>query len=78
MPLQLSFGEATATGPREENQDALRVVTPTAGLAASKGALFAIADGVSQLVCREKLYHGLSRTFAMRRAETAPAGEAIS
>jgi serine/threonine protein phosphatase PrpC len=48
MPLQLSFGEATATGPREENQDALRIVTPTPGLAASKGALFAIADGVSQ------------------------------
>ena len=48
MPLKLSFGEATATGPREENQDALRIVTPTPGLAASKGALFAIADGVSQ------------------------------
>ncbi|MCQ4256575.1 bifunctional protein-serine/threonine kinase/phosphatase [Stutzerimonas stutzeri] len=48
MPLQLSFGEATATGPREENQDALRIVTPTPGLAASKGSLFAIADGVSQ------------------------------
>lgn len=48
MPLQLSFGEATATGPRAENQDALRIVTPTASLAASKGALFAIADGVSQ------------------------------
>ncbi|MCQ4307764.1 bifunctional protein-serine/threonine kinase/phosphatase [Pseudomonas stutzeri] len=48
MPLQLSFGEATATGPRAENQDALRIVTPTLGLAASKGALFAIADGVSQ------------------------------
>ncbi|MFL9812530.1 bifunctional protein-serine/threonine kinase/phosphatase [Stutzerimonas sp. VN223-3] len=48
MPLQLSFGEATATGPRDENQDALRIVTPTPGLAASKGALFAIADGVSQ------------------------------
>lgn len=48
MPLQLSIGEATATGPREENQDALRIVTPTPGLAASKGALFAIADGVSQ------------------------------
>ena len=45
MPLQLSFGEATATGPRVENQDALRIVTPTPGLAASKGALFAIADG---------------------------------
>lgn len=48
MPLQLSFGEATATGPRAENQDALRIVTPTLGLATSKGALFAIADGVSQ------------------------------
>lgn len=48
MPLQLSFGEATATGPRADNQDALRIVTPTPGLAASKGALFAIADGVSQ------------------------------
>ncbi|MGA6096914.1 protein kinase domain-containing protein [Stutzerimonas marianensis] len=48
MPLTLSFGEASATGPRDENQDALRIVTPTAGLMASKGALFAIADGVSQ------------------------------
>lgn len=48
MPLQLSFGEASATGPRDENQDALRIVTPTQNLAASKGALFAIADGVSQ------------------------------
>lgn len=28
-----------------------------------------IADGVSQLVCREKLYHGLSRTFAMGPVE---------
>jgi serine/threonine protein phosphatase PrpC len=48
MSLQLSFGEATATGPRAENQDALRIVTPTAALAASKGSLFALADGVSQ------------------------------
>lgn len=48
MPLQLSFGEATATGPRKENQDALRIVTPTQSLAASKGSLFALADGVSQ------------------------------
>lgn len=47
MILQLSFAQASATGPREENQDALRVVTPPAGLAASKGHLFAIADGVS-------------------------------
>ncbi|AYC32819.1 bifunctional protein-serine/threonine kinase/phosphatase [Pseudomonas cavernae] len=48
MTLQLRFGEASATGPREENQDALRVVTPAPTLAASKGYLFALADGVSQ------------------------------
>lgn len=48
MALQLSFGEATATGPRTENQDAIRVVTPAPALAASKGFLFALADGVSQ------------------------------
>jgi serine/threonine protein phosphatase PrpC len=48
MSLQLSFAEASATGPRAENQDALRLVTPAPALAASKGYLFAIADGVSQ------------------------------
>ena len=48
MALQLSFGEASATGPRAENQDAVRVVTPAPGLAASKGFLLALADGVSQ------------------------------
>jgi serine/threonine protein phosphatase PrpC len=48
MALQLSFGEATATGPRTENQDAIRVVTPAPSLAASKGYLLALADGVSQ------------------------------
>ncbi|MFR0691863.1 protein kinase domain-containing protein [Enterobacterales bacterium AE_CKDN230030158-1A_HGKHYDSX7] len=47
MTLQIAFAQASATGPRDENQDALRVVTPPAGLAASKGHLFAIADGVS-------------------------------
>ncbi|BAN49439.1 bifunctional protein-serine/threonine kinase/phosphatase [Metapseudomonas resinovorans] len=48
MTLQLAFGEASATGPRAENQDAIRVVTPAPALAASKGYLFALADGVSQ------------------------------
>lgn len=48
MSLQLSFAEASAIGPRAENQDALRLVTPAPALAASKGFLFAIADGVSQ------------------------------
>ena len=46
MALQLSFAEASATGPRAENQDALRSVTPAPALAVSKGYLFAIADGV--------------------------------
>lgn len=50
MSLQLSIGQASATGPRKENQDALRVVTPPAYLAASKGHLLALADGVSQSV----------------------------
>ncbi|WP_137885587.1 bifunctional protein-serine/threonine kinase/phosphatase [Pseudomonas sp. 2FE] len=48
MSLRLTFGEATATGPRAENQDAIRVVTPAPALATSKGYLFALADGVSQ------------------------------
>jgi serine/threonine protein phosphatase PrpC len=48
MSLQLSIAHASAIGPRPENQDALRVVTPVAELAASKGYLCALADGVSQ------------------------------
>lgn len=48
MSLQLSVAQASAIGPRLENQDALRVVTPVAELAASKGYLCALADGVSQ------------------------------
>ncbi|UOB26658.1 bifunctional protein-serine/threonine kinase/phosphatase [Pseudomonas orientalis] len=48
MSLQLSVAQASAIGPRAENQDALRVVTPVAELAASKGYLCALADGVSQ------------------------------
>lgn len=46
--LQLRVAEFSATGPRVENQDAIRVVTPAPALAASKGYLFALADGVSQ------------------------------
>ncbi|NER60306.1 bifunctional protein-serine/threonine kinase/phosphatase [Pseudomonas sp. MAFF212428] len=48
MSLQLSVAHASDSGPRAENQDALRLVTPAAELAASKGYLFALADGVSQ------------------------------
>jgi serine/threonine protein phosphatase PrpC len=48
--LQLRCAAFSASGPRAENQDALRVVTPAPALAASKGYLFALADGVSQCV----------------------------
>lgn len=50
MPLQLSFAHFSASGPRPENQDAARLVTPMPALAASKGYLFALADGVSHCV----------------------------
>ncbi|WOD09712.1 bifunctional protein-serine/threonine kinase/phosphatase [Pseudomonas sp. NyZ704] len=47
MSLELRIAEASASGPREENQDAIRIVTPAPHLAASKGHLLALADGVS-------------------------------
>lgn len=79
MSLQLSFAEASAIGPREENQDALRLVTPAPALAASKGYLFAIADGVSQcadggLAARSTLqalaldYYATPETWAVAEA----------
>jgi serine/threonine protein phosphatase PrpC len=46
--LQVRVAEFSASGPRVENQDATRLVTPAPALAASKGYLFALADGVSQ------------------------------
>jgi len=45
--LQVRFAEFSASGPRPENQDATRLVTPAPALAASKGYLFGLADGVS-------------------------------
>jgi serine/threonine protein phosphatase PrpC len=79
MSLQLSFAEASGIGPREENQDALRLVTPAPALAASKGYLFAIADGVSQcadggLAARSTLqalaldYYATPQTWAVAQA----------
>ena len=79
MSLQLSIAEATATGPRAENQDALRVVTPAPALAASKGFLCALADGVSQcadggLAARATLqalaldYYATPETWAVAQA----------
>ncbi|WDY56460.1 bifunctional protein-serine/threonine kinase/phosphatase [Pseudomonas sp. PSKL.D1] len=79
MSLQLSFAQASATGPRAENQDALRLVTPAPELAASKGYLFALADGVSQcadggLAARASLqalamdYYATPATWAVAQA----------
>lgn len=48
MPLTLALGSATATGPRPRNEDRVGYVEPTdAALAATKGCLAAVADGVS-------------------------------
>ncbi|MBJ9974046.1 bifunctional protein-serine/threonine kinase/phosphatase [Pseudomonas sp. S75] len=47
MALQLRYAQSSACGPRAENQDATRMVSPTSALATSKGYLFALADGVS-------------------------------
>lgn len=47
----------------------LSETTASRGLMLPMFATAFIADGVSQLVCREKLYHGLSRTFAMGRGD---------
>ncbi|SDZ31145.1 bifunctional protein-serine/threonine kinase/phosphatase [Pseudomonas sp. NFIX28] len=79
MSLQLSHAQASAIGPRAENQDALRLVTPAPSLAASKGLLFAIADGVSQcadggLAARSTLqalaldYYATPETWAVAQA----------
>jgi protein phosphatase len=47
MPLQFSLGQASETGPRSRNEDFCGAVTPAADILAAKGALFAVADGVS-------------------------------
>lgn len=47
MPLKFSLGQATETGPRARNEDFCGAVTPLAETLAAKGALFAVADGVS-------------------------------
>jgi serine/threonine protein phosphatase PrpC len=48
MPLKLEFGYATATGPRAGNEDFGGFVEPAdPQLAATKGMLAAVADGVS-------------------------------
>lgn len=47
MPLDLSVGHATQTGKRERNEDFCGIVTPDGAELAARGALLAVADGVS-------------------------------
>ena len=47
MALQLNIACATATGPRDRNEDFCGFVTPEGAQLADKGALVALADGVS-------------------------------
>lgn len=47
MPLEFAIGYATRTGKRERNEDFVGAVTPAADELAARGALLAVADGVS-------------------------------
>lgn len=47
MPLKLAIGQSSLTGPRDRNEDYCGVVTPVNEQLAIKGALIAVADGVS-------------------------------
>ena len=47
MPLEISVGQSSQTGPRERNEDYCGIVTPQGGQLSAKGALLAVADGVS-------------------------------
>lgn len=47
MPLELTVGHATLTGRRERNEDCCGIVTPEGAELAARGALLAVADGVS-------------------------------
>lgn len=47
MALTITVGECTDQGPRERNEDFLGAVTPENEQLSAKGALLAVADGVS-------------------------------
>ncbi len=47
MPLEFTVGHASRTGKRECNEDFVGAVTPEANELAARGALLAVADGVS-------------------------------
>lgn len=47
MPLSFEIGQSSLTGPRERNEDYVGIVTPVSEQLSVKGALIAVADGVS-------------------------------
>jgi len=47
MPLQFSVGQSSQTGPRARNEDYIGIVTPVQEQLSVKGAMVAVADGVS-------------------------------
>ena len=47
MSLQFEIGQSSRTGPRARNEDYVGVVTPSNEHLSIKGALIAVADGVS-------------------------------
>jgi len=47
MPLQFTIGQASLKGPRTRNEDYIGVVTPVQEQLSVKGAMVAVADGVS-------------------------------
>jgi protein phosphatase len=47
VPLQFNIGQSSLTGPRQRNEDYVGVVTPVNEQLSVKGALIAVADGVS-------------------------------
>jgi serine/threonine protein phosphatase PrpC len=47
MSLKFEIGQSSLTGPRERNEDYVGVVTPENAQLSTKGALIAVADGVS-------------------------------
>ena len=47
MSLKIAVGQCSLSGPRERNEDYYGVVTPTNEQLGIKGALVAVADGVS-------------------------------
>ncbi|TCV81055.1 bifunctional protein-serine/threonine kinase/phosphatase [Sulfurirhabdus autotrophica] len=46
MPLEISVGQSSQTGPRDRNEDYCGIVTPDDSQLTTKGAILAVADGV--------------------------------